>query len=734
MGYLTVYDQSMKMLGVLENASEIGYELNHNDLWTASFTLPAADPDNAVCQAHNLVRLPEEEGDVGLYRIIGMPDSDETALGGVRTYQLEHVMATLLDDVLFGYHEIGGVGIYTADVIRYILARQETVRWQLGVCEFSDQFQYHFENVSLLSALLSLGEVLADEYTFEFDTSTTPWTVNLRHADADDGCGITYKRNLTEIHKTMDASGLVTRLYPLGYGEGVNQLTIRDVNNDVPYIEADTVSVWGVKSSVWTDTRIEDPALLLARARQVLEGYKNPYITYTAKALDLWRFTGYAWDRFRPGKKVRVLDDEHGIRFSARIVTVRKGDVRGDPGDVEIVIANAPRDAADSINTLADRVGIGELYSQGATNLFAIPFNDNADQQHPAKMKVYLPDGLVRINKLLLTWTAAAFRSYETAASAGGGSEQTSSSGGGGSETSSSTETVTYTTEEGGTCTATTPQVAINAGVTGGPYDPDTRQDITLTAGPCNENGAAYTEANFLTGSEGNHSHTVNSHTHSIDSHTHTMAHTHKVKWDHKHMTHNSFTPGGDTAGVANWSSINPSSGDSSSANTGSSSGSTGSRSPGTDSQGSHAHTVPLHYHTMDHHHLVSLVIPPQTITIPNHGHNVKIPSHSHTVSIPAHSHSVTIPSHTHDMVYGIYEGSSAQTITIVVDGTTVPADAISGHNEIDVSPWLSKDQDTGKITRGTWHEIQLVPDALTRIEAHLFAQVFIQSVGGGNY
>lgn len=742
MDYVTVYDQQGVMLGVLENASDIGYELVHNDLWTATFSLPAGDPKNELCQAHNLVRIPDGTRDLGLYRIVGMPESEESAAGGTRTWQLEHVMATLLDDVLFGYHEIGGEGIYTADVIRYILARQHTVRWQLGTCEFTDQYQYHFENVSLLSALLSLGGTITQEYTWEFDVSTTPWTVNLRRADDEDGCGITYRRNLREIHKTMDASALITRLYPLGYGEGVNQLTIEDANNGVPYIEADTAAVWGVKSSVWTDTRIEDAGLLKARARQVLEGYKNPYISYTASAVDLYRLTGYSWDNLMPGKKVRAMDGEHGISFSARIVSVAKQDAGGDPGEIEITIANAPRDAADSLNTLADRVGIGELYSQGATNLFAIPLNDNADATHPAKLRFYLPSGLVRINKLILSWQLGAFRAYETGASSGGGSSQTSASGGSSTETTEQTETMTYTSEDGGATTVTIPQVVLGSGVTGGALDADSGDEMKHTGGPCDAALTEYTAANFETGSEAAHTHEMGSHTHSIDSHSHSVdrhrhgvgSHTHTVKWDHKHNQNSPY-------GVVNYSTMNPSSGDASNGYTDYQTGSTGSQSlttngaSGTSGAGSsHKHSAPLHYHRMKHfHNIAGFTIPAQTINIPAHGHNVKIPGHTHSVSIPGHTHSVNIPAHTHAMTYGIYEGPTAETVTVIVDGNAVPADA-AADRELDVTPWLSKNQDTGKITRNAWHEIRLVPDTLTRIEANLFAQVFVQSVGGGNF
>ena len=133
--YVTVYDPSGDMLGVLENAGENAYVLTHNDLWTASFTLPSGDPKNSLCQAHNLVHLPDGERDTGLYRIVGMPTGEVTAAGGVKTYSLEHVMATLLDDVLFGYHEIGGPGVNTAQVMRYILDRHRAAatRHRVGI-------------------------------------------------------------------------------------------------------------------------------------------------------------------------------------------------------------------------------------------------------------------------------------------------------------------------------------------------------------------------------------------------------------------------------------------------------------------------------------------------------------------------------------------------------------------------------------------------------------------------
>ena len=870
---MNVYSQNGALLAVLDHAGEPGYSLKHNDLWTGTFKLPAGDPKNTYCQAHNMVKLPDGPRETGLYRIIGMPSDEVTTAGGFKVYSLEHVMATLLDDILFGYHEVGGTGYTTRMVMEYILARQTVQRWQLGVVEFSDEYQYHFENVPLLSALLSLGEVLTEEYTWDFDTSTTPWTVNLRKADSATGCGIYYGRNLVSIEKSMDASALVTRLYPLGYGEGVNQLTIKSVNNGVPYIDADTIATWGVKCNVWTDTRIEDAGTLLAKARQVLEGYKNPYLSYTAKAVDLYRLTGFSWDNFMPGKLVQVMDGEHNITFQARIVEISKKDAQGDPGNIEITIANAPRDTADSINALANRVGIGELYSQGATNLFAIPFADNADENHPAKMRIFISSGMVRINQMLLSWQLSPFRAYETGAAAGGSTEQTSSSGGGNTYTSSSGGGDTYTSSSGGgntytsssgggntytsssgggdTYTSTdgggntytsssgggdtytsssgggdtytsnsggssTQTSSSGGGDTytsnggggntytsssggGDTYTSSSGGSSTVTSENSNKKsitsnsggGTTQTSASgggetvtseyagyvsktitasgaetasdhgeshkhTVSGSEtgyahdGSHTHgmyhthtftisshthdvTTNSHTHSvtIPDHTHTVEiekHTHDVAIpNHSHSVtipdhSHSVTITSHTQGV-----VIPNHSHSV-----------------TIPDHSHSVTIPGHTHGVvipDHSHSVtipnhshSVAIPDHShsVAIPDHSHSVTIPNHTHSVEIPDHTHNVTIPDHTHGIVYGIYEGTTAQSVTIKVDGSTVPASLLDSR-EIDVTAYLAKDQN-GKITRNSWHEIQIIPNRLTRIEANLFAQCFIQSVGGGDY
>lgn len=800
---LKVYGQDTRLLAMLENADAIGYELKHNDLWTGSFQLPTDDPKNDFCVAHNYVRIDDGMRDVGLYRVTGMPQSlpdDWTQ------YDLEHVMATLVDDVLFTAHEVGGAGMDTAGVLRYILARQTVPRWQLGTCDFTYNFSHHLENCTLLAAMMSVSAVLVEEYSWEWDTATTPWTVSLKRADATPGCGIHYMRNLKQIEKTMDATTLVTRMYCLGYGEGVNQLNIAKVNGGRYYIDADTIGVWGVKCSVFADTTIQDAATLKQRGLSVMEGYKNPYITYTASAVDLYDLTGQSWDNHMPGKLVQVMDGQHGLTFQARIITLGKKNVRGEPQDIEITIANAPKDSADAMNQLADRVGIHELNSQGATSLYVFQFAENCDPSHPATFSVPIPESAFRINTVKFLLKREAYRAYEQGAASGGGTETTSSSSGGGTQTSSAggTETVAIperlVSSEKGTGTpmlegesapntwmqpaqitsAATGSTGPASGDTGGPSteytgpsgtletngstgntgaasngttsqpvegqntasvaatSTDASAPITTSAGGANTGASDNTshshsmggsrEDTGNTSGSGSHSHymyhthsgnsstcshvhyvdahfhTVYSHSHTVPAHAHGMGHTHTMAHVHSigGHTHTMDTHAHSLAGHIH---------------------TLGAHVHGLNA---HTHTVPAHQHGMTHYHLFS-----HSHTIP--GLTITIPDHTHTVTSSSHTHTVTLGTHTHALIYGIFEGTTASSFTLTVDGTAYAEPITSAQAEMDITALLGKDAD-GKITRGDWHEVTLTPDKATRVVVSVYVQCFVQSKGGGDF
>lgn len=698
MYFSKLYTRTGAFQGVLQNA-KVGYTLRDAPLSTATLVLPADDPQNALLTPYAQVEVMDGGRRIDLFRVIAMPGCTLRAQGGSATHRLEHVLATLLDDILPGYHEIGGTGFCMADCIRYVLSWQTTKRWRLGRCDFDTQFQYSFSNDYLLKALLALPRQLAEPYLWTTDTTSFPWTLNLVRPGAGVECELRYRQNMREIQKSYDASDHCTRVYPYGYGEGINQLTIRDVNGGVPYIDADTASTWGLIVKPFVDSTMEQPQALYQRAKAWLEQQKNPRFSYRVKAVDLYRLTGEDWYRFHPGRLCRVNDQEHGVLVEARVTQVSKADVNGGPEDVTITLANAPGNVANELADLAARASVNELYAQGATNLYAEHFADNATPQKPCRFRFPVDRDCVRINRVILKFDLEAFRAYSQGVEAGGGRTQTSGSGGGGTRTSAS----------GGEATLQTPvKAVVGVAQCHGPIDANgdssayTSKNTEGLASSAKDAVDTYGSGTLRTGSAGGGSTGAGSgHYHTITSHRHSIA------------------DGGEY---------------------------TGYHQPGCTTEGSHTHSGPSHTHQLDS---IQLTVPSHSHGLPAHRHwfdhshavdvSVTVPAmslalggHSHSVTFEPHSHEVSIPAHTHEPVYGIFEGGTARTVSLRVDGADVPADAVQG-GQVDLVPYLSKD-DKGKIRRGVWHSVELRPDAATRVVADLYVKTFIRSQGGGDY
>lgn len=544
-----IFNRNMKRLAYLDNAIAVGYALETNSLWSATFTLPADDPKNQYCTALNFVEIFDGDERIDLFRIIG--EDLERSDGATRYYNCEHVLATLLSDVLFKYHQCGGSGVKTADVLNYVLARQTVQNWKLGACDFTRYFEYNWENSTLLAALFAVPECFDKEYLWSWDTTVYPWTLSLTVPADTLKSEIRYAKNMTTIKKTTDATSIANRVYALGYGEGVNQLTIESVNDGVPYVE-DALSIerYGLCSTILVDSRYEVPENLKAYAEQVLEGLKEPYVSYEIGAIDLHRLTGDSFSKFRPGEIVRVVDTEDGINLRTRIVRVEKADAEGDPGNVTVTIANKSQDIAGSISDLQSRALINETYAQGATNQQIYNFSDNADTTHPATLRLYISDSVVRINKMLLNIEFEAFRAFEKAVGGGGG--QTTSSGGGQTTSSGGGSTTSsgggQTTSAGGGQTSggtslessnvlpseTTGQAVHNHAIAKGAKLAVVNSDLEVTGYyEWVPSGAHIHPSHTHTLSA--HTHTVSSHTHRVSAHTHTVAaHTHTVQ-DHTH-------------------------------------------------------------------------------------------------------------------------------------------------------------------------------------------------------
>ncbi len=415
---------------------KLSYTLNMAPLSTATLTMPQSEAAVSVGQ---FMELYDTQGSLGIYRVENVattykPGFFARALErlGIReasvTVTLRHAICTLEDGVVTGYQEFGGTGVRLKTVLEKLLAMQPRRLWRLGTVDYGTEFQYSFENENLLTAILSLAEPLSDEYLWTFDFDTTPWTLNLITAPEGDQSELRFGRNIDNIKVEIDRSELCTRIYPLGYGEGVNQLTIAEANNGKKYLDADTVSAWGIINSVYAETSVTEASTLKAMAEQVLQRVKQPKVTVTASGVDLSALTGEPFDRFYVGRKCRVPMPDYGIAIDERIISIQKNDVFGDNAKVTITLANRGADAVNDLANISRKTAIGELYSQGATNQYAVHYADNADANNPLDCEFYIDPNAVWINSVMCKFKVDGFRAYSKGAKSGGGKTGTGSS------------------------------------------------------------------------------------------------------------------------------------------------------------------------------------------------------------------------------------------------------------------------------------------------------------------
>ena len=144
-----------------------------------------------------------------------------------------------------------------------------------------------------------------------------------------------------------------------------------------------------------------------------------------------------------------------------------------------------------------------------------------------------------------------------------------------------------------------------------------------------------------------------------------------------------------------------------------------------------HTHT----YYLIDHYHRLSMPNHRHDVDVPSHNHSVNLPTHIHSVSLPTHSHSVKTPSHTHDFSVpahthainpGIFRFGNPRSFRVLVNGVQRVVQTGSGA-ELNLTDYLVKN---GRIPRGTWHKVEIIPDDLAYISIDMFVQGFVQSRG----
>lgn len=535
-------------IAYLENAYNVSYEKQTNKIWSASFSLPLDDPKVSKVNQFQFVEIKDADDEyIGLFRI--MPTETEVSESKNEvTYELRHVLSLLIDSVIFGYKEISP-NTTTEETLQYLLSLQKVKHWKLGKCEFKRYFQYSWENVNgLVDAIWSIPMPFDEEYMWTFDTQSYPWTLNLIKPPTTPTCIIQEGFNLKGFRIKSNPNQLINRIYPLGQGEGVNQLNIKKVNpTGKTYVEdAASIVKNGVIEYIWVDRRFTDAKSLYESTNALLTKWKNPIVSWEITAIDLIKAVAKNTRQkipkiaeIREGKVVQVKTKKFGT-INLRILKESKSDLFGGDGDISLAIGYVPSDLGTTQADNERQIEINQLYSQGATNILNYDKADNCDPDHPVTFRIYIDDDVVKINTVELTFETTRFRAYSKAIAGGGAMIGSTASGGyTASSTAGGGASVQGGTSQSGGSSTQSSTSSSGGGQTSSANGDHRHRMFVSVMGPLNTNPNPYAAygAGGITlqttgmgeiwteGASGAHSHTISNHTHNvtinIPAHTH---------------------------------------------------------------------------------------------------------------------------------------------------------------------------------------------------------------------
>lgn len=557
---IEVFDRDRRKLAILQNAFDVIETFTLNGIGSLSFSLPDTDEKNVYCTAFHLVSWAGGP----LYRIlVGRRLVQET---GSYQYQAEHVLATLIDDVIFGARVVGNIEYPTERVLEWALNQQRVKHWLPGACDFHYQFEYGWTCETLLSAVFSIATPFLEAYQWVTDTSIYPWRLGLKRLDDTPRAYIRAGKNLVQLTQSTDSARLCTRLYPLGEGEGENQANISSVNGGVPYLESppDILEKYGVISRIWIDRRYSHPESLKAAGAAMLAGLQTPYEAYTTEYAPL----GESPD------DTPLLGSMAQVEGAGLLRVAGLQHYRDERGRTVLTLANRAENVAGSIASMQDRQRIEMSYAQGATTFYQDHESTNAGPgtNEGAELRLYLPASMRIINYIKIEVELSAFR-YPFIVNGGGGglvgasnsavtnypAPQSTSAAGGASVQSSDAGGVSSQTGPAGDAYIHMAS-AFNVG-----YGTETTSDSSLSAtyapsaGEMHVHGMGHAHT-YHNVQHHEHATSLTAHTHFIDvsphahmthteSHTHDFWHTHDnyhqhALQDHQHALQPGFSTG----------------------------------------------------------------------------------------------------------------------------------------------------------------------------------------------
>lgn len=160
-------------------------------------------------------------------------------------------------------------------------------------------------------------------------TNITRVVTLTNQAGADNGKRFSYRKDMTDVKRTVKEDDIITRLYPYGKGEESGngygrRITIADVNGGVEYLDdADAQKKYGYNGEPLCGVKIyddiDDKSELKRIAASDLKNLSQPTVEYSASVIDLKSY-GYDFEGVAIGDTVRIRDKDIDLAVVGRVV------------------------------------------------------------------------------------------------------------------------------------------------------------------------------------------------------------------------------------------------------------------------------------------------------------------------------------------------------------------------------------------------------------------------------
>lgn len=282
----------------------------------------------------DFVEIYRKDKSFGIFRVSSVGRESK----GTQNINLSHGIVTLEDSV--SPEETTVQGTLSAVVATLLGYQKGTARWVVGSIPNEGDYKLEVDRTNLLQAFCDLCKQARD-YVFRYDQTTTPWKINAYPVASENLSECRISRNASSPRMTIDESDLCTRVLAPQLDNG--------------YMDADTISTWGIVERDLGVADDSDAAEVKKYAAEVLEARKNPAISVEIDAFELSDRTGDPIDRFEIGYRCRVAMADIGISVLETIETLYYGDLLSQPDVVTITLANKPRDVSKSLASLANQ-------------------------------------------------------------------------------------------------------------------------------------------------------------------------------------------------------------------------------------------------------------------------------------------------------------------------------------------------------------------------------------------